>query len=92
MGIFIVWIKLKREISIKMDRIVMNEERQLTSLKSERNPNIFIRKLPFSENDIEEWWSEISNTLKVQQRSVCITTEREVTSHQKTSCIKCSIF
>lgn len=67
----------------------MNEERQLTSLKSERNPNSFVRKLPFSENDIEEWWSETS---KVQQRSVCITTEREVTSHQKPSFIKCSMF
>lgn len=29
-----------------MNRIVMNEERQLASLKSERNPNSFIRKLP----------------------------------------------
>lgn len=70
----------------------MNEERQLISLKSERNPNSFIRKLPFSENDIEDWWSETSNTLKVQQGPVCITTEGEVTSHQKTSCIKCLAF
>lgn len=50
--IFIIWVKLKWELSIKMNRIVMNEERQLTSLKRERNPNNFIGKLPFSENGI----------------------------------------